>query len=81
MKQCATYHAADWPEAARIVHDDFYVDDCFTGADTVYEAITLRKNLSTLLTQGGFELAKWASNNSRVLIGISEAQGVIDLGE
>lgn len=81
MKQCAYDHAEQWPRAAEVVHNDFYVDDCFTGADSVREAISLRHDLDQLLRQGKFELAKWSSNDNRVTGGPDGANGIIELGE
>lgn len=67
--------------AAKVVHEDFYVDDCFTGAETVSEAITLRQDLDQLLRAGQFELAKWSSNDGRVLGEAPGGNGIVDLDE
>ncbi|KAL0267395.1 UNVERIFIED_CONTAM: hypothetical protein PYX00_009679 [Menopon gallinae] len=37
-----------------------------TGADTLEEALELKRQLGTLLMAGGFELAKWASNSGEL---------------
>lgn len=81
MKQCATDHADKWPAAARVVHEDFYVDDCLTGADGPAEAIKLYEDLSALLLKGGFELAKWASNDERVLQSVQGANSIVELSD
>lgn len=81
MKQCAIDHNDEWPKAAQVVHDDFYVDDCFTGQDEVPDASTLRQDLSALLQKGGFELAKWASNNPAVLESVPAIEDIVELGE
>ncbi|XP_065087242.1 uncharacterized protein LOC135708976 [Ochlerotatus camptorhynchus] len=67
LQQLADDEQHDFPEAAGILRKDFYVDDLFSGADTVEEAITLQKQLESLLGRGGFELRKWASNEEAVL--------------
>ncbi|XP_076686070.1 uncharacterized protein LOC143378131 [Andrena cerasifolii] len=42
---------------------DVYVDDILTGATSVEEALTLKKELDQLAMAGGFRLHKWASNS------------------
>ena len=41
IKQNALDFAHEFPLAAKVVDESFYVDDCLTGADTVEEAIEL----------------------------------------
>ncbi|XP_065085731.1 uncharacterized protein LOC135707774 [Ochlerotatus camptorhynchus] len=67
LQQLADDEQNDFPEAANVLRKDFYVDDLFSGANTVEEAITLRRQLEALLNRGGFELRKWASNEPAVL--------------
>ncbi len=45
-----------FPQAARVVQNLFYVDDCLTGASTVEEAAQLRSNLNAMLFIGLFDL-------------------------
>lgn len=79
MQQCAKDHAHDFPDAAEAVHKDFYVDDCFTGADEEQGAAALCKDIDTLLMKGGFEMCKWASNSSNVLQRVQGAEGIIEM--
>ncbi|XP_055622708.1 uncharacterized protein LOC129766221 [Toxorhynchites rutilus septentrionalis] len=58
-------------QAATVLKRDFYVDDLFSGANSVQEAIVLRQQLEFLLNKGGFQLRKWASNEPAVLEAIS----------
>lgn len=81
MRQCAADHSSDWPQAAQGVHDDFYVDDCFTGADNVPEATKLCQDLDALLRSGGFELAKWATNNPDVLQALRSGEDIVELSD
>ena len=67
MKQNALDYAHEFPLAAKVVTDSFYVDDCLTGADTVEDAIRLQQQLQSLFSKGDFILRKWNSNNSFVL--------------
>ena len=45
LKQNALDFAVDYPQAAKVVEDSFYVDDDLTGADSIQEPIELRKEL------------------------------------
>ncbi|XP_062535629.1 uncharacterized protein LOC134204844 [Armigeres subalbatus] len=68
LRQLADDEQRNFPEAAEVLRNDFYVDDLFSGGNNVPETI----NLQSLLKRGGFMLRKWASNESAVLEGISE---------
>lgn len=67
LVQLANDEQQQFPVAAEVVRKDFYVDDLFSGADSVEEATELRGQLETLLLKGGFQLRKWASNEEAVL--------------
>ena len=51
----------------KVVKESFYVDDGLMGADTVSEAIELRREVQELFARGSFLLCKWNSNDSTVL--------------
>lgn len=65
----------DFPAAARIVLQDFYVDDILSGANSIEETKTLCEQLMQLLRRGGFELHKWSSNVDEV---VTHVQGSRD---
>ena len=67
VKQNAKDHSLEYPEAAEVVDNSFYVDDCLTGAEDPESALLLQKQLTELFSRGGFMLRKWNSNNSSVL--------------
>ncbi|XP_045501444.1 uncharacterized protein LOC123698739 [Colias croceus] len=67
LKQLATDEGHHFPEAARILNEDFYVDDCMSGGDDLEQCIQLRKDLTELLRRGGFDLKKWSSNSAEFL--------------
>ena len=46
------------PHAVRAVLNSFYVDDGKTGANSIEEAVQLRKELRELFALGGFVLHK-----------------------
>ncbi|XP_052855140.1 uncharacterized protein LOC128263903 [Drosophila gunungcola] len=53
---------ATHPKAAKVIQNDFYVDDLLTGAGCVEDLQSLRDEVSQVLQEAGFELAKWFSN-------------------
>ena len=60
------------PQAARVALESCYVDDCLFGADSIREAVQLRKEVQELFESGGFKLRKWKSSEEEVLASISE---------
>ncbi|XP_065088020.1 uncharacterized protein LOC135709555 [Ochlerotatus camptorhynchus] len=70
LKQIAQDESSNFPLAASAASEDFYVDDFFSGASTVAEAIELRKQMDAMLNSAGMQLRKWASNCPEVLDGI-----------
>ncbi len=72
LRQVATDHQSEYPAASTVVLEDFYVDDCLTGAESEDEAIQLRAELNTLLNCAGMILRKWRSSSERVLNSIPE---------
>jgi hypothetical protein len=55
------------PDAAKVIKRDFYMDDLMTGKDTLEDAISLAKDIDTILKKGGFVLQKWCSNDAQFL--------------
>ena len=67
VKQNVTYHESQYPKAAKMVYESFYVDDGLVGADSIDEAIRLRKEMQELFSRVGFLLRKWNCSNPQVL--------------
>ncbi|XP_026730678.1 uncharacterized protein LOC113495880 [Trichoplusia ni] len=63
LMQLADDEGERFPEAARILREDFYVDDVMSGCDNLKEAVRISQDLKGLLKLGGFELKKWSSNS------------------
>ncbi|XP_076384313.1 uncharacterized protein LOC143262423, partial [Megalopta genalis] len=65
--RCLTQSADDehhrFPQASKVLKQDFYVDDLITGPPTIQEAISLRKELTSLLNTAGLHIRQWASND------------------
>ncbi|XP_070074116.1 uncharacterized protein [Drosophila takahashii] len=64
LDQLANDHQHEFPTAARILKEQFYVDDVLTGAPTEEELIHNQKELIQLMKCAGMELGKWVSNSS-----------------
>ncbi|KAG5870695.1 hypothetical protein JTB14_003893 [Gonioctena quinquepunctata] len=52
---------------AKIIKLDFYVDDLLTGFESREEATEACKEISEVLSAGGFPIRKFYSNDSKVL--------------
>ena len=72
IHQLADDECHNFPRAAKILKRDLYVDDLLTSADSISDAREIRKEVTELLIRGGFNIRQWASNNPRILDGVSE---------
>ena len=71
LLQLAHDEETRFPYAAQILRKQTYVDDVFSGANSLQQAIEHRDELINLLKTAGISLGKWASNDSRLLEGLS----------
>ena len=62
LKRTATDIQANFPDAARSVHNNFYMDDYLESSPTANEASNKAKDLVKMLALGGFKLTKFVSN-------------------
>ncbi|XP_058817398.1 uncharacterized protein LOC131680706 [Topomyia yanbarensis] len=72
LKQLADDERAEFPIAAKIVKNDFYMDDVLSGADELHDALECQEQLISLLNRGGFQLHKWCANAPQLLQKIPE---------
>ncbi|XP_053691129.1 uncharacterized protein LOC128739658 [Sabethes cyaneus] len=70
LKRLAELDGHKYPNAARILAKDFYVDDMMTGVDCVEDGVKLCSDMQQLMKGGGFNLRKWSSNCPAVLVKI-----------
>ena len=70
FQQTAKDFGHDKPNASHHIQTSFYVDDFFAGADTAAAAITLRTEVTDILSKAGFHIKKWRSSSSKVLSSI-----------
>lgn len=72
-----------FPEACTAIKNYFYMDDYLGGANTKEMAVQLRNDLRTVLQSGGFNLRKWAANDSELLQNLNQenkdAMSVLEL--
>ena len=67
MAQIALHRTAEegkesYPEAARIIREDTYMDDICFSVSSKEQATQLTKELDTVLAAGGFRVKGWSSN-------------------
>ncbi|XP_055590754.1 uncharacterized protein LOC129742843 [Uranotaenia lowii] len=77
LQQLADDEESNFPEAAKILKRDVYVDDLFTGGSSPTTVAELRTQLDKLCRTGGFEFRKFASNVESVLDGVSPERRAI----
>ncbi|XP_068158224.1 uncharacterized protein [Drosophila tropicalis] len=58
LEQLATDHEYEFPRVARILFDDFYVDDVLTGAMNEQELLDIKEELILLMSRAQLEL-RW----------------------
>ncbi|XP_075223878.1 uncharacterized protein LOC142325731 [Lycorma delicatula] len=67
LRQLAFEEADKYPQAAKILQRDFYIDDWISGAEDLHQAISLQRDLQALLESGGFQIRKLSTNSSKLL--------------
>ncbi|KAH0815220.1 hypothetical protein GEV33_007571 [Tenebrio molitor] len=67
LKELALQNVNQYPEPAKAIQQDFYVDDLLTGGDSLENLITLRDQIIQILAHGGFLLRKWAANHPALI--------------
>lgn len=79
LQQLAIDEQVNFPRAAQIILNDFYVDDVASGADNIEQAIRVKNELRNATTNDGFNLRKWASNSTELLREIPECDREIKM--
>jgi hypothetical protein len=67
LKGLALQNVNQYPEAAKAIQQDFYVDDLLAGGDSLENLITLRDQIIQILAHGGILLRKWAANHPALI--------------
>ena len=72
LKRVGLDNEKEYPLATKAIQNNFYMDDFIKSVETPEEAIEVFNQLQPLLSQHGFELKKWISNNDAVTEAIPE---------
>ena len=72
LGQVAEDYKEAYSEPARLINENFYVDDVLMGTFTIEEATQIRTGLNSLLKEAGMTLRKWRSSSTEVLVSIPE---------
>lgn len=67
IQKLASDESSDFPIGAKTLHNNFYVDDLLSGANTLEELIHISDEVIEILKSGGFDIRQWASNHPRAL--------------
>jgi len=67
LQQLIEDETVNYPEAAKLAKDGFYVDDLITGTNDVDTALSMQQDLIEMQSKGGFTLRKWSSNHPALL--------------
>lgn len=70
LHQLQQEDGAYYPLTKNVLTSSTYDDNIFIGADSVEEVFELQRQVVALLSRGGFDLKKWASNCAAILEGI-----------
>ncbi|XP_037929954.1 uncharacterized protein LOC119664555, partial [Teleopsis dalmanni] len=83
LQHLAKHNMTNYPLGAPALLNDFYVDDCLSGTNSIITALDTQQQLSELLSKSGFKLRKWCSNNTRLLqnIPIEDQEINLDLDD
>ena len=67
LQQLCNDESTNYPVAAKIAKEHFYIDDLLAGADSIESARNIVRELRALLLAGGFPLRKWACSHPEAL--------------
>ncbi|XP_039312855.1 uncharacterized protein LOC105197971 [Solenopsis invicta] len=62
LHKLAEIERVNYPTAAEVVLNNFYMDDLLAGGYTKAEVLKLKQELTELLAKGGYSLHKWKTN-------------------
>ncbi|XP_063368239.1 uncharacterized protein LOC134656613 [Cydia amplana] len=74
LRQTAKDEGSDYPKAQKMILRDFYMDDLLSGTDEEKEAIEIQKQVTKILSSGGFPLKKWCSNSEEFMTALDKQE-------
>lgn len=72
IQELANTDGDSYPLAAAVLKNDTFVDDILTGANSEEDAVKCQQELIKLCSAAQFELRKWASNSTKILLSVDE---------
>jgi hypothetical protein len=67
LQQLIADEAINYPGAAKVARDGFYIGDLITGTDDIDSALSLQQDSIDMLKKGGFTLSKWSFDHPALL--------------
>ena len=74
LAQLADEFSSQYPEACRIIKEDFFVDDLLTGSDSLADLGRYCSEIIKILNSGCFPLRKWVTNSDDIISSLSLQQ-------
>ncbi|XP_065095155.1 uncharacterized protein LOC135717133 [Ochlerotatus camptorhynchus] len=68
----AREYAVQFPEAAKAIVENHYVDDYFDSTDTVEQAVKRAQDVRYVHSKAGFEIRNWVASSNEVLQSMGE---------
>ena len=65
LRRTAELSRSIYPEACSAIVDDTYVDDCFSGTDSLEDTLKITDEIQTTLSAGGFSLKGFSMSGER----------------
>lgn len=72
LQQVAYDEGSHFPLVKDKVISDFYMDDLMTGCESIAEGQQIYRQMTEVLSRGGFQLQKWSSNDKELMKIIDE---------
>ncbi|KFM77752.1 hypothetical protein X975_01402, partial [Stegodyphus mimosarum] len=72
LKQLSLDEESNFPMAAPVLRENFYMDDVLCGAATLKEAKELQRQLIAILQRAGMHMHKWCANHSELSLNREE---------
>lgn len=79
LQQLGKDNEEKFPEASKSIQQSFYVDDLMCGSQSLDKALLLQKEITHILSSGGFQLRKWAASHSELLETVPEDHREINI--
>lgn len=67
LNRLADDEANEYPDAAAVIKNSFYMDDLMVGNTNIEKTKTMCEEIREVLKRGGFKMQKWSSNSEEVL--------------